>query len=89
MKVVSADVLAAPASATEVIIALQRSLFLALVRRGDTWHLRTCMDAGVNSRRYGCSDRCLETQVALAWAQDWRERYGARTVGQLRLLEAG
>src|SRR5690349_25173972 len=63
-----------PSDPAVLIAALERMLFRALIRRGETWHLRTCMDARVNSRPYGCSAPCVETQTVLAWAGISRAR---------------
>ena len=75
-----------PSDAVAVVVALERSIYLALVRRGDTFHLRTCIGAGVHSRRYSCSKKCLAAQVSLAWARTWRERQAVPM--QMPLLEA-
>ena len=68
-----------PVDALAVIVALERSLVLATVRRGESWHLPTCRNSHVNSRAYPCSRPCLETQVTLAWAGIWRERQAVPT----------
>ena len=68
-----------PSDALAVVVALEHALYLALVRRGETYHLRTCRNSHVNSQSFACSAPCLSAQVSLAWARTWRERQAVPT----------
>jgi hypothetical protein len=63
-----------PSDPIAVLRVLQHVLPWALVWRGGTYHLKTCMDAVVNSRRYGCSDKCVAVQSAFVWVNETLSR---------------
>lgn len=77
--------LTCPTDPAAILAEVERGLYRALVKRGETWHLRTCRNSHVNSQPFECSDPCLNTQIGLAWAGIWRARRvareGARAIG--------
>lgn len=78
---------ACPADPGELIAAALYVLPLAMVCRGDVYHLRRCRNSHVNSRPFACSDDCVRAQVALVWLVTWREQYGARPAQQASLFD--
>lgn len=66
-----------PSDPIAVLKVLQAVLPWALVYRRGTYHLKTCMDAGVNSRRYGCSEKCTRMQAAFVWVNETLSRPAA------------